>query len=473
MSAETTTDELLEQLRQSRGPEARRILYALARRPVVLPTSDLLAHLEEGDEALDCALKSDALALVEPCARLLGREWKAALVLARLGQRQYTDAIVAQLAESSGVAAQGYAMALEVMGDAACVPALLALADQARPALAFVLHHALVALTGRRPLIAWVTSEWPVAMATAWRRPALAAPALVGVRETSPREVAFAVDHGRARIRVEYDAFAAGAWPRWDRSLTVAGQPLYRVSSHCGTCRTILHRTGALGLDAASSALEAHRGLVAAMDHVDSAALEVLWPLLRELDTGHYLASLVDLPLERVELPARSWLASRGATEEELAREGDELAHYWAGVAHHQSRLSLRPSLREAMVIVPSQDPACLDEARIEAWRQAIDAGERPAVVALAWVEDRSEAFSDEGRVDRTAIGVVLDGHHKLEAYARARVPARVLLVVHLEQCSTDVPAEDALRSVVAAVGACPAGPVQLVCEAAPTIEKS
>ncbi len=52
-------------------------------------------------------------------------------------------------------------------------------------------------------------------------------------------------------------------------------------------------------------------------------------------------------------------------------------------------------------MIVPSQDPACLDETRVEAWRRAIDAGERPAVVALAW--------------------------HKLEAYVRAQVPARVI----------------------------------------------
>lgn len=450
-----STDDLVRELRTRRGAEARRILYELARQPVVLATEDLLPHLAESDEALDCALRSDDPALIEPCARLLPRQWKAALVLAKLGQRGFTGAIVERLAASEGIAAQGYAMALEVMGDDRCVPALLALVAEARPALAFALHHALVALTGRRPLVPWTTPavDWPAALADAWRRPALAAPSLVDVRPISPREVAFAVDHGRARLRVEYDAFVAGSWPRWDRSLVVAGQPLYQVSSHCGTCRTILHRTGALGPDAASAALAAHRGLVAAMDHVDGAALEVLWPLLSELDTGHYLAALVDVSLEGVEGPARSWLARRGATDEELARDGDDPAHSWAGVAHHQTRVSLRPALREAMVVVPSQDPASLEPARVEAWRRAIEGGARPAVVALAWIEDRSPAFSDEGRVDRTVIGVVLDGHHKLEAYARSGVPARVLLLVHREQSSTDVPAEEALRSVVAAVG--------------------
>lgn len=460
-----STNELVAALEESNKKDAQRILYELARRPDVLDASVIVPHLAYADEAFDCALRSRDLALVEPCSQALATRWKAALVLAKLGQKQFTSAITAQLAKSEGVAADGYAMALEIMGDDSCVPALLALVAEKHPKRAFALHHALVSLTGRRPVVDRRSppGEWPAAVADAWARPALDAPARVAFRRGAPREASFAIDHGRGAVRVDYTAFSAGSWPRWDRTLLVAGEPLYQVSSGCGTCRTILRRTGSLRHDGSSDALlAAYRSTVATIDHVDEAAIDTLWPLVQQLDSGHYLAKLADIPLERVERADRSWLARRAKSDEDLARDDDDPAHYWAGVAHYQSRPSLanpsnpsNPSnpLNQWAVFVPSQDPAALDEARVTEWQRAIESGARPAAVVLAWVEDRPMDVYDDSTVDRFALGVVLDGHHKLEAYARAGVAARVLSLLHVEQCSTDVAGELAFRSVLAAVG--------------------
>ncbi|MBL8683925.1 MAG: hypothetical protein JNK05_32435 [Myxococcales bacterium] len=459
MSDARTTEELVGLLRAAAPKDAERILYEIARRDETLDASVLIPHLARSDAAFDCALKCRDLALVEPCAAQLDKQWKAALVLATLGQRQYTAAIVARLAKSEGVAADGYAMSLEIMGDDSCVPALLALVAEKNPKRAFALHHALVALTGRRPLIERSTressaSDWPRAVAAAWERPALDEPACVAFRQGSPREATFALDHARGNVLIDYTAFTAGSWPRWSRALFVARKPLYEVSSGCGTCRTILRSTGALPKDASSSApLETYRSAVASMQHVDRAAIDALWPLLRELDSGHYLAALSDIALERVEQPNRSWLARRASPDDELGREQDAPENYWAKVHHYQSRPSNTPALNQWAVLVPSQDPTALDEARVGEWRRAIESGARPAVVALTWVEDRPYDIFEGDAVDRFALGVVLDGHHKLEAYARAKVPARVLSLVHCEQCSTNEAPEAAFRSVVAAVG--------------------
>ncbi|MFF2958375.1 hypothetical protein ACFVT1_05510 [Streptomyces sp. NPDC057963] len=53
-----------------------------------------------------------------------------------------------------------------------------------------------------------------------------------------------------------------------------------------------------------------------------------------------------------------------------------------------------------------------------------------PAALALAWVEDvYVEAVHDE----RFLVAAILDGHHKLAAYAATGVPARVLLLSRAE----------------------------------------
>ena len=88
--------------------------------------------------------------------------------------------------------------------------------------------------------------------------------------------------------------------------------------------------------------------------------------------------------------------------------------------------------------MLPTQDPGRLRDARIAEYQRAIAAGDRPLVVAAAWVDARHVASSWSERFLSLA---VLNGHHRVEAYARSGVPAPVIAVA---RASDSWPSQDA-----------------------------
>ncbi|MFJ9944405.1 hypothetical protein [Streptomyces erythrochromogenes] len=268
----------------------------------------------------------------------------------------------------------------------------------------------------------------------------------------------FSVDEGAGRIRFAFDPPSPGSsWPRWDRCLTFDRKPLYRVGSVCDTCE--------LGLtlldwpdDEAARIAARMRGRLADLDRIDTTLLAEWSPVLGELETGHYRALLLDLPLEPVAEPTRSWWYRRAAARAEedgddgTRPECDRPEDYWPGVAHFQLTAPV-PGGRVPFTygaLLPSQPPEALDPAAFARHAAAVAAGERPAAVVLGWIDDRYvEALHEE----RWLVGAILDGHHRLAAYAAAGMPARVLLLARVGEESGADGGLEGLAEVAAAYG--------------------
>ncbi|MGW4161419.1 hypothetical protein [Streptomyces sp. NPDC004788] len=395
---------------------------------------------------------------------------RVALALGRLGAREWTVPIAEGLSEVSGLDHTAFTVALELMGDAAAVPHLLRWLAGSGEERVHDVHLALVRLTGRDPLLpegvggaayagavraAW--AAWDSWAARADGRPERPAFAVRDLVVESGARARFSVDGGAGRIQVSFDPPVPGStWPRWDRSLTFDRKPLYGVGSPCDTCE--------LGLrlldwpdDGASRIAARMRGRLADLDRLD-AALFVEWgPVLGELETGHYRALLLDLPLERVDEPAASWwyrrTAARAEADGDDSEYGDDRPEdHWPGVAHFQLTAPV-PGGRVPHTygaLLPSQSPEALDTATVARHAAAVAAGERPAAVVLGWIDDR---YVEARHEERWLVGVVLDGHHRLAAYAAAGVPARVLLIARVgEGCGADGGLEG-LAEVSAAYG--------------------
>ncbi|MEU7006455.1 hypothetical protein [Streptomyces sp. NPDC046332] len=104
---------------------------------------------------------------------------------------------------------------------------------------------------------------------------------------------------------------------------------------------------------------------------------------------------------------------------------------HWPGVAHFQLTTPV-PGGRVPFTygaFLPSQPPETLDPATLARHAAAIAAGERPAAVVLGWIDDR---YVEARHEERWLVGAVLDGHHRLAAYAAAGMPARVLLIARV-----------------------------------------
>lgn len=364
----------------------------------------------------------------------------AALALGRLGARDWTVPIAERLSEVTGLDHTAFTVALELLGDPAAVPHLLRWLADTDEERVYDVHHALVRLTGRDPLLPERArgAAYAAAVRGAWAdgRTERAPAAVRDLVVESAARARFSVDGGAGRIRVTDDPPSPGSsWPRWDRSLTFDGKPLYRVGSFCDTCElglTLLDWPA----DAAGRIAARMRARLTGLDRLDAALFAEFSPVLGELETGHYRALLLDLPLEQVAEPGRSWwfrrTAARAQDDDDGGYVDDRPEDSWPGVAHFQLTAPVPggrlPTTYGA--VLPSQPPEALDPATVARHAAAIAAGERPAAVVLGWIDDRYVEARDE---ERWLVGVVLDGHHRLAAYAAAGVPARVLLIARVD----------------------------------------
>lgn len=348
-----------------------------------------------------------------------GRRAAAAMALGRRGAREYADRIAAALPNLEGRDRTAFAVALEQLGDPAVVPALLPQAGD------WDVHHALTRLTGRDPLVA--DARDPDARLRAWANVDLTVEAKPAVRVTAiePARAAFELDEGLGRLRIDYDPPVPDTqWPRWSRSLQINGEPVYGVGSLCGTCETTIALTGWPAARVAEVSARI-RTRLADLTALDDDLLEALRPLLIALPTGHYRVYLLDLDLEPATDPDESWWQRR------ITDRGEERNEFgsWPG-DHLQLRTPIPGPVRTYGVVLPTH--ALRTEETVATHRAAIDAGRRPAALLWGWVEQK---YVEMEHLERFLIGVTLDGHHRLAAYAAAGVPARAVLVARLEDC--------------------------------------
>ncbi|MFB6839929.1 HEAT repeat domain-containing protein [Streptomyces sp. NPDC056361] len=375
---------------------------------------------------------------------------RAALALGRLGARDWTEPIATRLHEVTGLDRTAFAVALELMGDPAAVPHLLRWLAESGEQRVYDVHHALVHLTGHDPLLPELArgEAYAAAVRAAWSdgRPEPRPAAVRDLVIESGTQARFSVDGGAGRIRVAFDPPSPGSsWPRWDRSLTIDRRPLYRVGSPCDTCELALSLLG--WPDDTTPRLAARmREHLTDLHRLDAPLLAEWIPVLAELETGHYRALLLDLPLERVTDPAQSWWYRRTAARPDEDADDtapaeaadDHPGHYWPGVTHFQLTAPV-PGGRIPLTfgaLLPSQPPESLDPATITRHTSAITTGARPAAVVLGWIDDR---YVEAQHEERWLIGAILDGHHRLTAYAAAGIPARVLLLARVDGgCGAD-----------------------------------
>ncbi|MCX5342413.1 hypothetical protein NRF20_23655 [Streptomyces sp. R-74717] len=431
---------LLRLLAGSEGDSAADLLFTAVQRRLKLPAAELYRLAEElgaRGPLVDAMGLSDAPAFAPFLGDLLDHgtlRGRAALALGRLGAREWTVPIAQRLPGLTGLERGAFVVALELLDDPAAIPHLLReLAEKRTPA--GDVHHALVALTGQSPLLplAPPDGEYGELVNRAWseRRLDRHCPPLIGpVTLDSPRHARFTLDDGRGRIRIDYDPPAPGSsWPRWDKSLRIDGERVYRVGSDCGTCETTMSLLG-WPPRAAREGADRLRAALTDLDDLGSGALDAAAPLIEELPTGHYRAHLADLALERVADPGTSWWTRRRALREDAEPYTGDALDDWPGTDHFQLRDRIPGETPTYGALLPSQPLDALDADTVARYTSAIAAGHRPAALALAWVED---IYVEAEYSERFLVAAVLDGHHKLAAYATAGVPARVLLLSRAE----------------------------------------
>ncbi|PCC69754.1 hypothetical protein SAMN02745121_04180 [Nannocystis exedens] len=363
--------------------------------------------------------------------------YAAALALGRLGARDHVATLLARLPDVPVKAQCAIVAALELLGDPAAAPGLLEWLRTAPDEVVYEFHHGLGLLVGWEPLLPLYPESLAQASANirgGWAdfeltrpRPA---PRLEQVTTSGPHQLRFNVVNGLGVARVRFDPPAPfSSWLRWDVALTIAGRPVYQLGSYCDTCEAHMRLAG-WPPERAAVVAGAVRDALAAVPVLSLDWLTAMSPLLTTLRTGHWLAVRGEFDVERVTAPERSWWSRRESYRSAEDPDTVEVGWPWPDTEHFQVREPLSTEPPTFGVLMPTQPLAALDEATVAAYEQAIRAGARPACLLLAWLDRRTlRGECDE----QLLIAVVLDGHHKLAAYARCGVPAPAVLLCRLE----------------------------------------
>ncbi|GAB3830128.1 hypothetical protein ACFPIJ_31500 [Dactylosporangium cerinum] len=351
----------------------------------------------------------------------------------QLPEHDLAGFVADRLPRLSGLEHEALVVALELRADPAAVAPLRERVVDAPAELLFGLHHALVRLTGYDPVLPLDRDAWPDAVRRAWAAwdPGVAArPRVEDVELLAGDRARLVVVDGRGVIGIDYDPPPpASSWPRWGKSVLVAGERLYDVGSDCGTCETSLRLIGWPPRPAAVLSQRV-RDRLADVGALSGDVLDAVAPLLTGLRSGHYLAVLADLDLQHVTDPAASWCSRRHDLRTGETDDEDDAGLDWPGTEHLQLRTVVPGAGLTFAVLLPSRALDALDGRAVDAHAETITAGGRPTAVVSAWVEDR---YVRGEHPERFLVGVILDGHHKLVAYARAGVAARVLLLCRVE----------------------------------------
>lgn len=444
ITSDGSTAVMLELLDAVGCRDAVELLRPLACRAAVVPVEQLRRLIADKDAVADAIAAAGVAgheSLVPVLRKHLGRKKTRAVTALALGRMRATPCtgdIARQLPKTRRDALEHdkLVVALELMGDPAAVPALRRWLRRAPKGHTYSLHHALRALTGRDPLI----GESARSIRSAWSSLDLSTTPTPRIhwRLADPTRATATVHDGTGLLAIDFDPPPSPNpnWPRWSRSLRVAGRPLYRVGSVCGTCETVLYLSG-WPRERAAMLSARLRHWLADVPELTEQLLDDARPLLGALRTGPLLITLADLDLELVTEPSASWFARR----QELRASEDRIGTDWPGTPHLQLRHRIPGPKPTFCSVLPATPLDALDESTITSHASAVEAGSRPAAVLLTWAEDRDVHLEYP---ERYLVNVVLDGHHKLGAYTRLGVPARALLVGRVADSTG--PAKDRAR---------------------------
>jgi hypothetical protein len=307
-------------------------------------------------------------------------------------------------------------VAVERTGDSSLAAILVPLLDQAPTWAVYWLTRVLRRLTRHCPAppqADWLTEadRYLQEVCASWAELDLSSPLRTEteVELTSPTRAEVSISDGRDYFALEPDDTGFSSWPEWEFSWCHDGQRLFAVGSVCSTCEVLLQHIG-WPSDRAVSRAQLVRAEVLNVSQLGPTLLDALEPLLDALASGRYQLRLPDLPVAGVEW-TQTWFYA------------DDPAPEPPSVAIYQPLDVDVP----ALVLVGTQPASVLNPDRVGEFQEAISAGQRPAVIVAAHGV-RRQRFDAEEPHD-TVTGFVIDGHHKLAAYAACGVAARIILI--------------------------------------------
>lgn len=219
---------------------------------------------------------------------------------------------------------------------------------------------------------------------------------------------------------VDFATTGGGAWPEWDRYLTVNGQQAYHLGNICGTCSFLFER-----MAGAHAGIEVGELTALLAEGVSSLSPTLVDTLAQLMPQSEYRVALLRIAPQQVHLggPADYFAV------EQVENEGG-VDPFW-GQPHNPKVPYYRVKERSAVkvgigaatgglgfdFVVPMFPETVLNGDRISHYETLIRSGLAPTAVSVSLLDVKGPAMT--GTDHWCMAHYLLDGHHKMAAAAR------------------------------------------------------
>jgi hypothetical protein len=244
------------------------------------------------------------------------------------------------------------------------------------------------------------------------------------------RQRTLGVPAAEARLSFEAERRGSGAGPG-RRLLVVDGEPAFELSAWCGTCPLLFRR-----LDTARQTLSLERvrqRLAGTLtDPVDSGVIDTFAALLPR---GEYLPMLLRLD-PRLVVPGQEgdYFSGEQVTTWGLDRFWG-LPEYPHTPYYRTFETAVDASAHLYEFVVPMVPPTWNERERVEEYAELMGRGDVPTAVAVSTLDvcEPAVGMPDDHYRHWGLTHFLLDGHHKVEAAARAGRPVQLLSLLALD----------------------------------------
>lgn len=238
---------------------------------------------------------------------------------------------------------------------------------------------------------------------------------------------------GSSESRISFLTQGGGAWPVWDRYLSVDGKRAYHLGNICQTCQFLFQR-----LEGANTSVQIDGTAEALKVGVAALSDLVVEQVGAGLPEGDYIATLADITLERT----RPGEQNDYFVKEQIALYGTDsfwdLPHDPRVPYYRAGRRTISNASALFQFVVPMFPESWLKPEVIAAYTSELDEGKHPTAVAISLLDVKGPA--DRGEEGNSVhehwalTHFLIDGHHKAAAARRKGTRLRLLSYIALKE---------------------------------------
>ena len=232
---------------------------------------------------------------------------------------------------------------------------------------------------------------------------------------------------------IGFENVGDGAWPRWNRYLTIEGKHAYDMGNICGTCSFFFERLGGANRGiAADDLINAFRD---GFQELDESLMNTASQIL---PTGAYWPGLLDMSPYKVKLGTQNDYF----VNEQVKLWGVDgfwnLPHY-PKVEYYRGRTTDMGNKKQLIeFVIPMVPDSWLRNEDVQMYAKKIIDSKQPTAFAISVLDVKEPAEWDEEQSITTHYCLahyLLDGHHKTFAASQVQKPITLLSFLAVDEC--------------------------------------